>query len=495
MHLTPRQGRGFSFAGMLLFSLLTVRCGGGGSGSTVSPGAWAELQVNPTFTAQPIEGDPTTNPLRGYYRWRNQEQIPQSTPALDAYERYTWRDLEPREGVYDLVPLLADLAEARKRGQAFSFRIRMMRGYDDGQLYVPDYLVGHPSTKAGGGWWADEDPGTPGLTFVPDWNDPYLQQRATLLLQAIGNALGSTESIGWIDIGMFGQFGEWALSSRIDYSKAPSGIIPVTETSKRTYVDMHLRAFSGRQLVMFALYSNFEAINYATQVQTITSRPVGLRIDCLGRKGFMDQWLNHPTQWAAIQNQWQRAPFVAEFCGFGSGEATDTPATALQQVRDFHISAVGNGNLSPWASFTPMEQQTLLQIGREAGHRYRPEAASVTLSPQGLLTGFVRLRNDGNAPATEPWDVRLELVGTAGEVVWFLPLALDLSTLQGGGAAQTAPILGQLPALPRGTYPLRLVARDPRVANGTAAGRPALRWHLAGLGPGEGAPLAVLSSN
>lgn len=495
MRPIPRQESWHCLAAGFLFGLLMVGCGGRASQTATSGGGpWAELQVTPTFVPQPVDSDPTVNPLRGYYRWRNQEQVPQSGPSLDAYERYTWRELEPQEGVYDFSPLLTDLAEARSRGQAFSFRIRMMRGYDDGQRYLPDYLVGHPSTQAGGGWWADEDPGIPGLTFVPDWNDAYLQQRASLLLQTLGTALGSTESIGWIDIGMYGQFGEWALSSGIDYSKAPTGIVPVTEASKRAFVDMHLRAFPGRQLVMFALYRNFEAIQYATQVQTVTTRPVGLRIDCLGRTGFMDQWLNHPTQWAILQNQWKRAPFVAEFCGFGSADATNNPNTALQQIRDFHISAVGNGNLSAWASFTPAEQQTLLQIGREAGPRYWPEAASLTLSSQGMLSGSLRLRNDGNAPATEPWELRLELLGTRGEVLWFLGLPVDLSILPGGGSTQTWSISGQLPTLPRGTYPFRLIARDPRVNSG-AVGRPPLRWHLTAVDSGGGATLATLQSN
>lgn len=59
----------------------------------------------------------------------------------------------------------------------------------------------------------------------------------------------------------------------------------------------------------------------------------------------MDQWTNHPTEWANLQNVWKTAPFVAEYCQFPSGDLEETPLVAQQQVRGFHTSTVGNGNI------------------------------------------------------------------------------------------------------------------------------------------------------
>lgn len=454
---------------------------------------WAATTVDKRFTVIDAASDVTINPLRGYYRWRNQELVPQPAPARDAYNRYAWRDLEPSDGVFNFGALLADLQTARSQGRKFAFRVRMMLGYDDGKRYLPDYVVGNAACAAGCGWWADSSPATPGLTFVPDWNDAFLQQRANRLLQQLALALGNTEDIAWIDIGLFGQYGEWALSSTIDYAQAPVGIVPISDASKRAFVDMHLNAFPTRQLVMFALYRNFDAIRYATQQQTVSAKAVGLRIDCLGRAGFMDQWLNHPTEWAALQNQWQRAPFVTEFCVFGSGDPKNNAATALQQVRDFHISTVGNGNLSAWGSFTAFDQQILLQIGREAGYRFWPASSRVVLSGSGALGVTIDLRNEGNAPAYEPWDVWLELADESARVVWRQTLPSNLLASTGGGSAQSLGGNWQLATLAKGVYTLRLIARDARTT--ATPQRLPMRWNAREQEADGGVTLGTLTRN
>lgn len=471
--------------------------GGGGGGSDPAPPAapgWQAASVSKTFTALDPASDTTLNPLRGYYRWRNQEQVPQAAPALDAYNRYTWRALETGPGVYDFSKVLSDLQTAKSQGRKFALRVQAMLGYDNDTRYLPDYLVGNSACVSACGWWADHSASTPGLSFIPDWNDPYLQQRARLLLLALAQAIGSDEDIAWIDIGVYGQYGEWALSSAIDYAKAPAGIVAPSDASKREFVRMHLDAFPARQLVMFAVYRNFDAIRYATQEQTLTSKPVGLRIDCLGRANFMDQWINHPAEWSVLQNQWQRAPFVAEFCTFGSGDAANNASAALQQLRDFHISTVGNGNLNPWANFTSADQQILQQIGREAGYRYRPVTSTVTLSTAGALKVSTLINNDGNAPSYEPWAVGVELTDGGGQRLWSGVFTGKLGDSLGNGSSQTLAGEWQLPALAAGSYTLNLIARDARSGQASTL-RPPLRWHVSGQAADGSLVLATLSRN
>lgn len=487
--------------GAAVCAVVLSACGGGGGGAspssvTASPtgAAWQAQTLTRSLTALPVASDDTVNPLRGYYRWRGQEKVPQTTPALDAYQRYRWRDLEPTQGHYNFNTVLADLAAAKAQGRKFALRVQMMLGYDDGQIYVPAYLVGHASCAHGCGWWADYDAGNPLNTFVPDWNDAFVQQRASLLLQALNTALGTSEDIAWIDIGLYGQWGEWALSSGINYATAPAGVVAATDATKQAFVDMHLQAFSTRQLVMFALYSRFDAVRYATLLQTTTRLPVGLRIDCLGRNGFMNQWLNHPTEWAVLQNVWKQAPFVAEFCGFSAGDANHSAATALQQVRDFHISAIGNGNIGTPTDFSGAEQANFLQVGREAGYRYRVESASVVLDGGGLLNVSAVVRNDGNAPTYEPWDVLLELNGSAARTVWSQTLDGDLKASLGAGSGQTFTTSVQLPTLAAGSYTLRLIARDGRRLTGIPVRAP-LRWTVAERASDGGLDLATLRTN
>lgn len=467
--------------------------------AVASNSLWQARIASHSYIALPATTDDTVNPLRGYYRWNKQEKVTQASPALDAYQRYRWRDLETSAGVYDFSVVLSDLQLAKSQGRKFALRVQMMLGYDDDQVYLPAYLVNNANCTAGCGWLADYDAGNPGLTFVPDWNDVYLQQRASALLQALANALGNEEDIAWIDIGLFGQYGEWALSSAINYATAPAGITAASDASKREFVDMHLRAFSNRQLVMFAIYSRYNEVRYATLQQTIASKPVGLRIDCLGRGGFMNQWTNHPTEWASLQNVWKTAPFVAEFCQFASGDVQDNPGVAMQQVQDFHISTIGNGNIgdgsvNSWSSFNPTEQQQFIQLGREAGYRYWAESTSVDLNEDGLLSVSALIRNDGNAPTYEPWDVLLELKNADGLVVWSTTLSSNLNALKGNGTSQLFDTAIQLPGLASGDYRLQLTARDGR-RNTAGVVRAPLRWVTAERNAEGGLDLTVLHKN
>ncbi len=456
-------------------------------------GTWQPQSTSKVYTALAVAVDDTSNPMRGYYRWKNQELVPQTNAPLEAYQRYRWKDLEPTQGVYNFATLLSDRQTAINQGKKFAFRLQAMLGYDDGQVYLPAYVVGNANCAHACGWWTTSDPAFPGMTFMPDWNDTFVQQRARALLQALATALGNTDSIAWIDIGLFGQWGEWVIASSIIYP-SPTGINAPTDASKQAFIDMHLESFPQRQFVMFAVYQAYQAIRYATLLQTTTTLPVGLRIDCLGRVGFMNQWIHHPVEWANLQNQWQRAPFVSEYCPFTSGSATTNAAAALQQVNDFHISNAGNGNIGAWASFSATEQQQLLQIGRQAGYRNRVEVADITVSASGSLSVSATIRNDGNAPTYEPWDVMLELSSASGGLVWAQKLTGNLSTLLGAGAGQTYSGVFQLPTLGADTYTLKLIARDSRRTTASNFRAP-MKWTVAERNGDGGVTLATLLKN
>jgi hypothetical protein len=358
----------------------------------------------------------------------------------------------------------------------------MMAGYDDDTLYVPAWLPNHATCLAGCGFWADTDAADPGLTWIPDWNDPFVQARARALLQALATAIGSDADLAWIDVGMYGQYGERALRASA-YAAPPPGITAATNASKREFARMHFEAFPTAQHVMFVPYSNKDALTYGLLEQAITAKPVGLRVDCLSRYGFFDQWSNRPAEWAAFANQWQRAPFVGEFCPFSTGSATDNPATARQQAAAYHVSAIGNGNFATalpdaqrWASLTPVEQDDLLMLGREIGYRLAVASTQVSLNRNGALTLSATFANYGNAPTYEPWTVWAELVNSQGVVKWSAALPNDLGALAGGGSSQKVTRMWTLPTLPAAAYKLRLVARDPRQATNPVYYRPMLKW-------------------
>lgn len=469
--------------------------------------AWTVVSVNTTLAPLPIASDLTPNPGRGYHRWRaNPAAVPlgDSAPPLAAFQRYRWNELEgSTPGQYTLSSLVAARDAARAAGQQFAFRLQAMRGYGTETLDVPTYLYGagtaRPECTAPNPacvWSAPMPttvPPTP-PTLVPNWNHPYVLARMQALLQAVAAALGDTSDLAWIDVGLYGQYGEWAQSStNVVYTPAvqAQGIEAATNATKRSIAHMHFDVFPHAQHAMFIPYSNLDALQYGLFQQTTTTLPVGLRWDCLAQAGYMNQWTNRPADWALIADRWKTAPWVAEFCPFGPGGAQTNAATALQQVRDFHVSTVGNGNLNaPWASFSASEQADLAAVGREAGYRFALGPVSVTALSATTVQLQLRVDNTGNAPLYAPWQLQAQLRNATGQVVdqqVLLSAAQARGVLPGQPAQISTPWTP--PSLPAGDYTVHLAwVRQPALA----ALPQTLRWNMAGIEADGSARLVTL---
>ena len=169
-------------------------------------GNWDSVSSTRFYTPTPVASDDTVNPVRGYHRWQNQELVPQSSSALDAFRRYYWRDLEAIEGQYTFGAILEDIRAARLAGRKYAFRLRMMAGYDDDQQYGPAYLPNHARCASACGFWGDADAADPGLTWFPTTTIPSSrnahgpcssrwQGRSTVPMRSPGSTSASTASM------------------------------------------------------------------------------------------------------------------------------------------------------------------------------------------------------------------------------------------------------------------------------------------------------------
>jgi hypothetical protein len=430
---------------------------------------------------------------------------PHAPAPREAYQRYTWAQLEgATPGSYTLAGLLADRDAARAQGQRFALRIQPMRGYGTGGIDVPAYLSTSSAqaecqAPQAACMWSTQ-PGAPATgTYVPNWNHPYVLARMQALLTQVAQALGDPADLAWVDVGLYGQYGEWVLSSaQVDYGSAAAtalGMAPASDATRRAIARMHFEAFPTVRQLMFVPRANLDTLRYALAEQAITALPVGLRWDCLGQAGYMNQWTDRPADWALIKDHWQLAPWVAEFCPFGAGSANPSAATALQQVRDFHINTVGNANLqSTWDSFSPAEQQALAALGREAGYRLAATQVSVALPTPGTLRLALRVDNLGNAPVYEPWVLQGQVRDAATGHVLGTQVLLNAAQVQDIIAGRPAHLdtTWTLPnSAPAGQYALHLAwVRTPALA----AGQP-MRWNMAGTEPDGSLRVATLKRN
>ncbi|HSD39486.1 MAG TPA: hypothetical protein VLC92_18415 [Rhodocyclaceae bacterium] len=508
------RSRVLSIAITTLAAVLLGSCGGGGSGG--DPGAEAARQVaiatvcippdtasssssvsgtsvrwaidsgaSRSYSEIPLAGDDTINPGRGYHRWIDRELVPQAAPAPVVYNRFIWRDLEPSQDNYDFSALINEARTAKAAGKKYAFALRMMIGPAETTVYLPAYAYKNPLCAHECGFVSIFTAGSaaPVSAFVPDWNDPWLQGRARKLLEALRDRLALEKiELAWLDVALWGQWGEWYTSPNYYFSPPigtkPAGIEPITSASKEAFARMYFETFPNEQLLMHALREHSSTLTWAF-TQTITKKPVGLRTNCLGKNVYpgspLGEWNAFPADFAAIQDRWKLAPFVAELCAPDSGNLIVDTKLVRKQIASFHISTIGNGGFgnsipdmnARWGLLDDAQKSDMLMAGRETGYRYLIGKSSTNFASDGSLLIQATLQNAGNTPSYEDWSVRLEMLDGDGAVVASTPTAISLKDSPGACSKQNIDLTWN-PVVPAGSYTIRLV--------GSHAYWPNLKW-------------------
>ena len=428
-------------------------CGGGGTPNVCgSPSTGGQA----SFTPAPIPlSDPEIpNPMRGGYPlWGIMN--PSNWPITDLYERFDWADFESAQGVYNWSWMESRLASAKAKGGKWGFRIMAGNSSRGGNSpAVPQYLA---AMMPKGFWFTY--PGNSYQTYAPDWNDPSFLSRVQALFQAISQKYGNDPRLGWIEIGIYGDWSEWHVwqwpYTDTAYGPSPTGAADMTSAHKRQIIQWHVDAFPAKQVVM--------PLDEAGETAwAITTYPkLGLRRDCLGYPDFINSHM--APYFPQIQNQWQTAPFITETCYIASGSGGFQ--RAADQVVQYHVSMVSGHNMQSYASLTPTEQSQLQQTYKSAGYRFVLDRLTMParIAPGASFTTDASWLNVGSAPAYVPWDIVLLLKDNSGSAVWRGKSHLSLQTLLPTGATP-APISDafSLPAsLASGTYTVSLRVEDP----------------------------------
>lgn len=414
------------------------------------------ITVRPTPI--PLSDPELPNPLRGFYRWYDNEPVPQPGPARDHYARYGWRELEPARGQYDFSAIEQAMERARRNGAKFSFRVMAVNEFTSPQE-VPDYLM----AEAGGAWCRVDSRSV----WVPAWDSPAFLARAQALIDALGAHFNGDPRLGYYDMGLYGHWGEWHTSTLC--TPAASG------ATKRALVDMQLAAFSRSRVLMNSGAAEVDAFVYALG----RSPRVGVRVDSLCNPWFSQQFTESSAKLAAMQERWKTAPVVAEFFSWNPSDI----GLCDQQVRDWHVAGLANGNLE-WERYAPEQQAALIRLGKHSGYRFVLDQISypATVQTNTPFTITSHWSNLGVTPAYEPTEVTFELQPKGqSQVIWSGRSQLDLERLLPTDAPQVVSdelrLLGRIPA---GIYQLSVVVRDPAgyrpplllaIAGGDASGR------------------------
>ncbi len=347
-------------------------------------------------------------------------------------------------------------------------------------MYIPEYVYKNPACAHECGFlsaFKAYDLTTLKLlpavyTFVPDWNDTWLQSRARALLVALRAALDAESiPIAWIDVGLYGQYGEWYVRPTYylgpPQGNVPTGVSDASLASREAYAMMHFEVFPEAQHLMFAKLDQLSALSWGLS-QSTTQKPIGLRTDCLGKTTTLGEWDSNPSSFALIKDQWKKAPFIAEFCSPDTGKNIIDISMASDQIKRFHISTIGNGQIAPkastdinarWAALTNDEQNALIKLGREVGYRYFIAESGVSLSTDGSLRVRAVLRNGGTAPSYDDWRLTLDLLDASGSIVATQPITLSLQDNTGTCSSQVIDVNWSPAVTSTGTFTLKLSAK------------------------------------
>jgi hypothetical protein len=241
--------------------------------------------------------------------------------------------------------------------------------------------------------------------------------RLDKLLAALGRNYDGNPRIGFIDIGVYGAYGEWHTFGIPNFPRGAipyedtklntHGAAPATFESRKRIIDAHANAFRKTRLIMMT--DDKEALAYALRLPLPV--PVGMRRDSFGSNHFSRDFLDKsmpPADQDLVLNRWKTAPLMVE--SFGPPQSFQ--AGLVEQVEKYHISAIGNGNFaSRWDNIFTKDQNAVLAAGRRTGYRFAITEAAI---PQDIERGAdIPLRtlwmNQGVTPSYEHWNVEYSL--------------------------------------------------------------------------------------
>ncbi|MBN1421541.1 MAG: sulfatase-like hydrolase/transferase [Planctomycetes bacterium] len=246
--------------------------------------------------------DLLANPGMGwqtFHRFARDDKNLAGLPSGCAYFRFYWKDIEPAEGKIDFEKLDGLLAQARRSGQRFAFRV-MCAGTTNDDLFVPAWL---------------KDKGCPGFEYryqgrgathwIPDMDHPMFQEAHFRLIRSLGERYDGHPDLDLVDIGTVGHWGEWHMSG----TKIP---LPKPETRAKI-IDVYCEAFPRTPKVML--------IGDADGMERAIAAGCGWRADCLGDwGGFSKTWCHmrdfYPQQIEKTRagEAWKTGPVAFESC-------------------------------------------------------------------------------------------------------------------------------------------------------------------------------------
>lgn len=244
------------------------------------------------------------------------------------------------------------------------------------------------------------------------FDDPIFMEEHEKFIKALAARYDGDPRLGGLDLGSFGNWGEWHCTSIGLENPNMYGF----ETRKK-YADMYLKNFKKSDI--FFMTDDHEVLKYA--LGNKKKARVGLRRDGIGSPWHFGRWIGKPPydKIERMADVWKDKPIFFEFYGDVNMLHKNKwdIVFSCDWILKNHVSLVNEIPLHPQLISDDKERAALDDVCRYAGARLVPEKAEVSYA-DGKLEVSIEGENKGVARIHLPYRMKYELRDSSGKVVF-----------------------------------------------------------------------------
>ena len=357
---------------------------------------------------------PIANPGQGWMAWRRSGwgEAASKVAVGMVYERFYWSDFEPENGVYDWSLIDGLLEFAASKGIPAAFRIMCACSGDAKSYETPKWVF---DLGAKGDAFVSKTARGPVNDFVPRFDDPIFLKYHSRFIRRLAEHCDGDPRIGGIDLGSYGNWGEWHCCHLPPYDNGKPGQTVYPFAARRAIIDSYLDNFKKTTIV--SMTDNEEGLAYSV-VDGRISR-VGLRRDGVGAPWIQKDWCGS-DRYAKVRNMeevWKHKPVWFESYASAKWMIEKkgwNMAAMVEWMASNHVTCVGCHPMMEGDA--PGLPDLWRRIDMLAGARIVPISSVVTVGQDGFRVDL-KAFNKGVARIALPYDVVFEVLDGNGNVV------------------------------------------------------------------------------
>ena len=406
------------------------------------------------------------NPAQGWTSYGNWDRVTNHVNVGCGYFRFQWQQFNPAEDVYDWKALEREIDFYAKKGLPFTFRIMTCSRNGGRKSLVPGWVWAkgakykpYPGAKYNWGEGGGRQEETTEM-WCPVWNDEVFLAAHDKFIKALAEKYDGDPRILYIDIGSYGNWGEWHCW-RLGKDGVSNRDYGADDETKWRIMRMYIERFRKTPLIamtddvptLVRLFKGSEG-----------SPPAGLRRDGVGLPGLFKRWGKGDSPYNAVDGMddvWKTKPIAFEWLqslsrlikpgdkAFERGKKMDDIGFAVRWMLDRHVSTIDTVPFMPWQlDEYPEKKKDVRALDLYAGARLVPVSAEVERAANGSVSVSLKGVNKGVAPIYAPYRLSL-CVKSAG---WQRDFDTDLSACLPGPFV----FKGTFDKIPAGTLSIRI---------------------------------------